>query len=239
VVSPGPVPVCRWGGGSGSGVKRRGTCPEGRPCRRCAAWAACPRRWARPAEPPRCRASQGRFRRRASAEDPWCRGRGRCRCRGRSRGRIRPERAHCRGRRAAYSCHRSTATHSTHHRSPPGRPSPAPAKRPSSRLPRKRPRHRVPTAYPYPSPPASRTALARPPPKVIRAAWTGAEEWRRGALPCSCTPRFLDPGRPARRRDLSGPFPACVRVTLRVDSVRVGTRPQARGICPERPPTLR
>ncbi|KPI16643.1 hypothetical protein OK006_10629 [Actinobacteria bacterium OK006] len=33
--------------------------------------------------------------------------------------------------------------------------------------------------------------------------------------------------------------PPCVRVTLRVDVGREGTSPRARGICPERPPTLR
>jgi len=34
-------------------------------------------------------------------------------------------------------------------------------------------------------------------------------------------------------------FPPCVRVTLRVDPARTGTSPRPRGICPERPPTLR
>jgi hypothetical protein len=34
-------------------------------------------------------------------------------------------------------------------------------------------------------------------------------------------------------------FPPCVRVTLRVDAARTGTSPHPRGICPERPPTLR
>ena len=28
--------------------------------------------------------------------------------------------------------------------------------------------------------------------------WPGVAEWRRGALPCSCTPRFLVPGQPTR-----------------------------------------
>ncbi len=96
----------------------------------------------------------------------------------------------------------------------------------------------------------------------------GAGGGRRGALPCSCTPRFLVPGpvlvvrgrcvaarwpgadasraqipaRPARhpaRTTGPAPYPPCVRVTLRRAARRTGTSPQARGICPERPPTLR
>ncbi len=99
----------------------------------------------------------------------------------------------------------------------------------------------------------------------------GAVGWRRDALPCSCTPRFLVPGDPARsppgrppvrkgpprrliRHGTRIPAPTdrhpgqappgqgrspLVRVTLRVDVGLEGTSPRPRGICPERPPTLR
>lgn len=121
-----------------------------------------------------------------------------------------------------------------------------------------------------------------PAPRAVRPAGStsgagpwGAEGWRRGALPCSCTPRFVvagppralpgcstaHGGRPVRAgRDSpprpgqayprgSAPIPGVraraepslphVRVTLRVERPRTGTSPQHRGICPDRPPTLR
>lgn len=91
----------------------------------------------------------------------------------------------------------------------------------------------------------------------------GVGGWRRVALPCSCAPRF--PRARACRRTrawVSGPVwssvpfsvpghayprgrpgipahPSYVRVTLRLVPGRTGTSPRARGICPERPPTLR
>ncbi len=43
---------------------------------------------------------------------------------------------------------------------------------------------------------------------------------------------------PGRGRTTGG-VPPCVRVTLRVAPARTGTSPRPRGICPERPPTLR
>jgi hypothetical protein len=90
-----------------------------------------------------------------------------------------------------------------------------------------------------PCPRTPRTALVR----VSAAGGSGGVEGRGGMEARRASvlmhPPFPRPRRPARRRNPSDPFPACVRVTLRVDAVRVGTSPQARGICPERPPTLR
>lgn len=100
-------------------------------------------------------------------------------------------------------------------------------------------------------------------------AGAGAVGWRRAARPCSCTPVSSRPGRlpvrgpsslrsTARRRICPSrtripvrmdrhPGAGCaavvvppyVRVTLRVAPAGTGTSPRARGICPERPPTLR
>lgn len=95
---------------------------------------------------------------------------------------------------------------------------------------------------------------------------SGAGGRRRAALPCSCTPRFLARAaafRAGRWRPARGParnrpghtypyersviparipgrlVPPYVRVTLRLVPARTGTSPRPRGICPERPPTLR
>lgn len=76
---------------------------------------------------------------------------------------------------------------------------------------------------------------ARRPARRGRRAWRDGDATRFRA---QCTPRFLVLGQLARQRNSSGPFPSCVRVTLRADTVRVGTSTRARGICPERPPTL-
>ncbi len=59
---------------------------------------------------------------------------------------------------------------------------------------------------------------------------------RRGRVPGTDT---RTTGASSRPDDRAGPVPPCVRVTLRRAARRTGTRPQARGICPERPPTLR
>jgi len=91
----------------------------------------------------------------------------------------------------------------------------------------------------------------------------GVGGWRRAALPCSCAPRFPR-ARVCRRTRawVPGPVrssvafavpghayprgwpgipahPSYVRVTLRLVPGRTGTSPRARGICPDRPPTLR
>ena len=158
------------------------------------------------------------------------------------------------------------------------------------------PRHRTPATPPNSScsPSSSRSPGPKDSPRSSTPAGgaVAASPVIRGrvALPCSCTPRFLVPGRrpsvcghrlssagpvqsrsllvygpasapphPARTQIQSHPehaypqrrtaipdaverpaaFPPCVRVTLRVDPARTGTSPRPRGICPERPPTLR
>ncbi len=64
----------------------------------------------------------------------------------------------------------------------------------------------------------------------VAARWPGADA-SRAQIPAR--PARHPPGRPG------GHVPPCVRVTLRRAARRTGTGPQARGICPERPPTLR
>ena len=208
------VGVRRRDGGSGSGTTRPRTCLGGRSRPTRAVGVGCPG-CRSPAELPGCRASAGRLRSRAWAESP---------CRRRRIPRVAVEHPRPRARAT-----RARASQIRKHRTRAGGP--------DSRAPRRRPDR---TAYPdFPCPRTPRTALVRSPPRAARGASRGEEEWRRGALPCSCTPRFLGPGDRPAEGSPPDPFPACVRVTLRVDAVRVGTSRQARGICPERPPTLR
>ncbi len=219
------VVVRRRGGGSGSGTTRPRTYPGGRSRPTRAAGAVCPGR-RRPADSPRCRASAARLRSRARPKSP-------CHLR-------RVPRAAAEHPRSRHPVSRTRAAHAPASQVRTRRRRPARAAGPGSRAPRRR---HGPTAYPscpcLPCPRTPRTALVRSPPRAARGASRGEEEWRRGALPCSCTPRFLGPGDRPAEGSPPDPFPACVRVTLRVDAVRVGTSRQARGICPERPPTLR
>jgi hypothetical protein len=118
----------------------------------------------------------------------------------------------------------------------------------------------IPSASPSPSPPA------RPEGVTGGVGRWDVGGRRRVALPCSCTPRFRMPGPLVSRGPVSScPSPAhsrpghtypyggsviparipgrrhppYVRVTLRLVPGRTGTSPRRRGICPERPPTLR
>lgn len=221
--SPVRVAVRRRDGGSGSGTPRPRTYLGGRSRPTRAAGAVRPGRRS-PAESPRCLASAARLRRRARPESP---------CHPRRAPRAAAE--HPRSRARAAHAPTSQVRRRRRHRRRPAR-----AAGPGSRAPRRR---HGPTAHPscpcLPCPRTPRTALVRSPPRAARGASRAVEEWRRGALPCSCTPRFLGPGDRPAEGSPPDPFPACVRVTLRVDAVRVGTSRQARGICPERPPTLR
>lgn len=135
------------------------------------------------------------------------------------------------------------------------RPHPGPPEHPA-------PPHAAPPKNP-PRPHASRTRLPQPSGSRTRDSSGPAQGRGRGGIPCSCTPRFLVPGPFPRTRvvlvvgrsrcgshtrtrgphpgagQAAGVVPSCVRVTLRVVARRTGTGPRRRGICPERPPTLR
>lgn len=82
-------------------------------------------------------------------------------------------------------------------------------------------------------PPFPRTRAGGPPRSSAGPFHLCGREPRHGhAYPYRWT---VTPGR-ARRGKV---VPPCVRVTLRVDPGPQGTSPGPRGICPERPPTLR
>lgn len=99
--------------------------------------------------------------------------------------------------------------------------------RPADTCPVSRCRPRVPSTQAGARCPAAGSAVRGPVVWTGGAGPVGAGEWRRAALPCSCTPRFLVPCGPEAVRASSRPWGAAV--------TRTGTRPPAVAVTTGKP----